>query len=124
LATDNVFCGMGSGLLQEVNRDTLYFGYKANAARIDGTWRDIFKKPKANAMKHSKAGRLALQYIDGDYRTVPRDSISPEQNVLQPVFRNGKILQLWDFTDLIERSEQPTPAYYYTDVAHDLSAAS
>lgn len=124
LAADNVLCGMGSGLLQEVNRDTLHFGYKANAARINGTWRDISKRPKANAIKHSKAGRLALQYVDGDYRTVPRDSIPPEENVLQPVFRDGKILSVWDFTDLIERSERPTPAYYYEDLPEDLQAAS
>lgn len=124
LATDNVLCGMGSGLLQEVNRDTLFFGYKANAARINGSWRDIAKQPKGSAFKHSKAGRLALQYADGDYRTVPRDSIPPEENVLKPVFRNGKLLHVWDFTELIERSERPTPAYYYTGVADDLRAAS
>lgn len=124
LAADNVLCGMGSGLLQEVNRDTQYFGYKANAAQINGTWHDISKRPKGSAIKHSKAGRLALEYVDGDYRTVARDSIPAEKNVLRPVFRDGRILTVWDFTELIERSERPTPAYYYEDLADDLQAAS
>jgi nicotinamide phosphoribosyltransferase len=60
-------------------------------------------------MKHSKAGRLALQYVDGDYRTVRRESIPPEENLLRPVFRNGKLLRKWDFTELIARSERKFP---------------
>ena len=64
-------------------------------------------------MKHSKAGRLALQFVDGDYRTVPRDSIPAEENVLVPVFRNGKLLRMYDFAELKTRSERPTPDYYY-----------
>ena len=57
-------------------------GMKANAAYVNGEWRNISKAPTGDSMKHSKAGRLALQYVDGDYRTVPRDSIPAEENVL------------------------------------------
>ncbi|MED5804009.1 nicotinate phosphoribosyltransferase [Gordonia sp. Z-3] len=124
LAADNVLCGMGGGLVQGVTRDTMYFGYKANAVCIDGEWRNIAKKPKANSIKHSKAGRLALQYVDGDYRTVQKDSIPAEDNVMVPVFRNGRILRMWDFGELIARSERPTPAYYFNGVSQKLSAAS
>jgi nicotinamide phosphoribosyltransferase len=113
LAADNVVCGMGGGLLQLVNRDTMHFGFKANAVFSDGAWRAVAKSPSGDAVKKSKPGRLALQYADGDYRTVPRDSIPSDQNVLQPVFRNGKILRLWSFDELIERSERPTPEYYF-----------
>ena len=88
LSADNLFCGMGGGLLQRVNRDTLNFGQKASAVCINGKWKDISKAPTGDPMKHSKAGRLALQYVDGDYRTVRRESIPPEENLLQPVFRN------------------------------------
>jgi nicotinamide phosphoribosyltransferase len=35
-----------------------------------------------------------------------RDSIPPEENLLKPVFRDGKILRLQDFRELIERSER------------------
>jgi nicotinamide phosphoribosyltransferase len=110
---DNVLSGMGGGLLQRVNRDTLNFGMKGNAICVNGTWTDIQKLPKEDAMKQSKAGRLALQFTGDDYRTVPRDSISPEENVLVPVFRDGKLLKMWDFDELKARSERPTPAYYY-----------
>jgi nicotinamide phosphoribosyltransferase len=115
LAADNIFLGMGGNLLQQCNRDTLNFGQKANAARINGTWIDVCKTPTGDAMKRSKPGRLALQYVDGDYRTVPRDSIPVEENVLVPVFRNGKLLRTWDFTEVIERSERDTPEHYYAD---------
>lgn len=113
LAADNLICGMGGGLLQRVNRDTLNFGMKASAVRINGTWKEIQKVPKGDAMKRSKAGRLALQFVDGDYKTVSRDSIPAEQNVLVPVFRNGKMLRMYDFAELKARSERPTPDYYY-----------
>jgi nicotinamide phosphoribosyltransferase len=113
LAADNVLCGMGGGLLQQVNRDTLNFGFKANAVKINGEWVGVQKMPTGSQMKRSKAGRLALRYADGDYQTVPRDSIPAEENVLIPVFRDGKILKKWDFSELVERSERPTPEYYY-----------
>lgn len=116
LAADNAVFGMGGGLLQHCNRDTLNFGQKANAARINGQWVDIFKKPSGASFKASKRGRLALQYKDGVYKTVPRDSIPPEENILQPVFRNGKLLKKWDFSELIERSERPVPESYYAEL--------
>ncbi|MFN8218011.1 MAG: nicotinate phosphoribosyltransferase [Solirubrobacterales bacterium] len=116
LAADNVLCGMGGGLLQQINRDTLNFGQKANAACINGEWIDVKKTPTGDTMKHSKAGRLALRYVDGDYETVPRDSIPEDENVMVPVFRNGKLLKRWDFTDLIANSEREVPEYYYQDV--------
>jgi nicotinamide phosphoribosyltransferase len=115
LAPDNLICGMGGGLLQRVNRDTLNFGYKANAVRINGNWIDIQKNPTGDAMKRSKAGRLALQYAEGEYKTVRRDSIPAEENILTPVFRDGKFLKAWDFAELIERSEQNTPSHYYKE---------
>jgi nicotinamide phosphoribosyltransferase len=52
-AIDNITFGMGGGLLQQVNRDTLRFAMKANAMRdADGLWRDVAKAPA----KASKAG--------------------------------------------------------------------
>jgi nicotinamide phosphoribosyltransferase len=114
-ATDNAVYGMGGGLLQHCNRDTMEFGMKANAAKVNGQWRDISKAPTGDSMKHSKAGRLALQHVDGDYRTVRRDSIAEEENQLVPVFRNGRLLKKWDFSELIERSDREVPEYYYAD---------
>lgn len=123
LAADNAVFGMGGGLLQHCNRDTMEFGMKANAVCVNGEWRPISKQPTGDSMKHSKAGRLALQYLDGDYRTVLRDSISPEENQLVPVFRNGHLLKKWDFSELIERSEREVPEYYYEEALREMRDA-
>ena len=123
LAADNAIFGMGGGLLQHVNRDTMNFGQKANAVRVNGEWIDIYKQPTGDSMKVSKAGRLALKYENGTYETVPRDSIPPEENVLVPVFRDGKLLKKWDFTELIERSEREVPESYYMDVVAPMREA-
>lgn len=123
LAADNALFGMGGGLLQHCNRDTMNFGQKANAAQINGKWIDIAKSPTGAGFKVSKPGRLALTMVDGEYRTVPRDSIPAHENLLVPVFRNGQLLKKWDFTELIERSERPVPEHYYSDLIAPMLAA-
>ena len=112
LAADNAVFGMGGGLLQHCNRDTMNFAQKTSAVRIKGRWVDVFKQPSGAAFKASKRGRLGLQFADGDFRTVARDAIPPGENLLQPVFRDGKLLKLWNFAELIERSERPVPESY------------
>ncbi len=115
LAADNAVFGMGGGLLQHWNRDTMNFGQKANAAYVNGEWRDISKNPTGDSMKLSKGGRLALKYENGTYVTVPKGSIPESENVLQPVFRNGKLLKKWDFTELIANADKEVPESYYID---------
>jgi len=119
---ENAVYGMGGGLLQHHNRDTMNFGQKASAVRVNGEWREIYKAPTGSAMKTSKKGRLALRAINGTFETVPRDSIPPEENQLVPVFRNGKLLKKWDFTELIERSERKYPEWFYADLIAELRA--
>jgi nicotinamide phosphoribosyltransferase len=53
---------------------------------------------------------------------VARDSIAPEENLLIPVYRNGKLLKKWDFAELIERSEQPCPEAFYAEAVEALRA--
>ncbi|WP_253250135.1 nicotinate phosphoribosyltransferase [Rhodococcus sp. BUPNP1] len=122
MAAENAIFGMGGGLLQHFNRDTLNFGQKCNAVRVNGEWRDVAKQPTGASFKVSKAGRLALVKRDGEYRTVRRDSVSPEENLLQPVYRNGKLLKKWDFSELIERSEAEVPEEYYYPVIEQMRA--
>src|SRR5262245_33943801 len=71
---------------------------------------------------HEAPRVVALQNVDGDYRTVRRESIPPEENLLQPVFRNGKLLRKWDFTELIARSEREVTEYYYAACIAPMSA--
>ncbi len=123
MSAENAIFGMGGGLLQHHNRDTMNFGQKASAVCINGVWKDIFKSPTGAQFKVSKKGRLALKLENGHYTTVPRDSIPPEENQLVPVFRNGKLLKKWDFSELIARSEREYPESCYLDVVAPLREA-
>jgi nicotinamide phosphoribosyltransferase len=53
---DNVAFGMGAGLLQHVNRDTLRFAMKASAICGPHGWYGIQKTPKSDPSKSSKRG--------------------------------------------------------------------
>lgn len=91
-STENVAFGMGGGLLQKVNRDTLRFAMKASAMQINGAWRDVYKQPITDSGKNSKRGRLAVIQDAGVIKTIREDALSWESNLLRPVFRNGELL--------------------------------
>lgn len=90
----NLVFGMGAGLLQKVNRDTLRFAFKCSAMKRDGVWHDIMKDP-LDKSKRSKAGRMRLVCENGIYDT--RALGEDEPNILLPTFENGVILNqdLW-----------------------------
>lgn len=44
-SADNISFGMGGGLLQQINRDTLGFAMKCSALKVSGYWRDVYKDP-------------------------------------------------------------------------------
>jgi nicotinamide phosphoribosyltransferase len=92
ISAENVAFGMGGALLQGVTRDTLGFAMKASAIRINGMWHDIWKSPKGDPDKISKRGRLALMRSEDGIRTVPIRDCAVEENLLRPVFRDGRIL--------------------------------
>lgn len=91
-STENITFGMGGGLLQQVNRDTLNFAMKTSAARIDGEWRDVYKDPITSVNKRSKKGRLALVRHQGSYITLREDELGEYKNLLRDVFINGELL--------------------------------
>ena len=116
LSAENVFLGMGGGLLQYINRDTFSFTQKASAVKIDGEWKDIYKEPKTDSAKKSKRGRLALVKRDGQYQTVQQEEAKEGENLLRKVYRNGKLLVNHNWEDIIARSEQPVPREYFEPV--------
>ena len=72
-SADNIAFGMGGGLLQQLDRDTLKFAMKCSAVGVrewihdaDGllenkvVWRDVFKDPATDPGKASKKGRVTL----------------------------------------------------------------
>ncbi len=92
-AANNIVFGMGGGLLQKVNRDTLKFAMKASAIDVDGEWRDVYKDPVTDPGKTSKKGRQALVKRNGQYETVREDSLEREdENLLVTVYQNGELL--------------------------------
>lgn len=92
LSAENVAFGMGGELLQKVHRDTQKFAMKASAVCINGQWRDVYKDPITDSVKRSKKGRLALIKENGEFKTVARDAVSPSENLLVPVYRDGQLI--------------------------------
>lgn len=94
-STENIACGMGGGLLQNMTRDTQRFAMKASAIRNDGTWFDVFKEPKSDLTKTSKRGRLALVKDNGVYKTVRIEELGNRTNLLRKVWTAGE-WHVWD----------------------------
>lgn len=102
-SADNIAFGSGGGLLQKLNRDTQRFAFKCSSIVVNGEERDVFKRPITGRDKLSKAGRLKLIERDGRQLTVAaRDR---GEDLLQPVFRNGKILQRWSLAEIRQRAD-------------------
>lgn len=96
-SADNIAFGMGGGLLQAWNRDTLKYAMKASAIRInEGEWKGFSKDPVTDHSKRSKEGRLGLVYECGiggcGHRTLPEDIANQKGNLLRTVFKNGELL--------------------------------
>lgn len=105
-AIDNIAFGMGGGLLQQVNRDTLRFAMKANAMKDEaGQWRDVAKRPATDPTKGSKAGRQAVVLQEGLLVATRLDVLGTAQDHLVPVWRNGKMLVRHSFDDIRARSD-------------------
>jgi len=68
----NVAFGMGGGLLQKVNRDTMSFATKLCYEEINGLPRNIMKDPISDPDKRSLAGELAVKLVDEQGRSPPK----------------------------------------------------
>ena len=107
-SADNLSFGMGGALLQQLNRDTQKFAFKCSAAKIEGSWRPVFKDPITDPGKNSKHGRLALLTTKpGEFHTVEdiyKDE-SPVEDQLVIVFENGEIKASYDLNAIRKRAE-------------------
>lgn len=107
-SAENVLFGQGGALLQQLDRDTCRWAYKASAALIDGAWIDVFKDPITDAGKRSKRGRLMLYRTpEGEFKTSTIDNKLGEE-MLTPVFLNGKILRTTTLAEVRELRHQTT----------------
>lgn len=105
-SADNIAFGMGGGLLQQVNRDTMKFAMKASAIQINGMWEDVYKAPVTDAGKVSKKGRLALRKSDGKYETVRVEDCHISKNALERVFLDGSLLRNQSFAEIRKLAAQ------------------
>lgn len=102
-SASNIVFGMGGGLLQKLNRDTMRFAFKASAIKIDGEWHDVYKDPvtaqaDSGMFKGSKRGKLKLIKTNKGYETVQFDQIDLDE--LQLVFENGKIVNEYNWDEV------------------------
>lgn len=113
---ENIAFGMGGGLLQAVNRDTLKYAMKASAIRIaNGEWTGFSKDPITDHGKKSKEGRLGLIFECGvgscGFRTVPEDVANKKENLLSVIYRNGETFFTGNFEDVRKRAELKVSDY-------------
>lgn len=104
LAVENAAFGMGAGLLQKLDRDTMKWAMKASELRIDGQRREVFKDPVTDPGKRSKAGRWAV--VDGEQgpQGLRLEQLGERRNLLRPVFRNGELLVDESFAQIRARA--------------------
>jgi len=103
-ASCNVVLGIGSFTYQHVTRDTFGFAIKATAGRFGGEWKPLYKAPKTDSGVKNSAKGLVLVKKDSNGELVAEENVSYErfnsdENLLVPVYENGKILK----TDTFER---------------------
>ncbi len=118
----NIAFGMGGGLLQKNNRDTLKFAMKACAKHRDGVWEDVYKDPTiydattwepiSSSFKKSMAGRLELVYNGKDYKTVRVEEVSAMMSagykpMLETVYDSGVLVRDMTFAEVRENARLP-----------------
>lgn len=101
-SADNVAFGMGGGLLQQLNRDTLRFAMKCSAVLVDGVWRDVYKDPITDQGKRSKKGRLSLvKTATGTIQSKRIEEIQAnDTELLHTVFENGELYHTQSFAQV------------------------
>lgn len=93
ISIENIVFGMGGGLLQHVNRETLKVAQKGSAIKKEDSWIDIYKDPITDSGKVSKKGRVTTILRKGQYMAVRLDQMQEgDVNLLIPVWRNGDLL--------------------------------
>jgi nicotinamide phosphoribosyltransferase len=106
-AAENVACfGMGGGLLQKINRDTMRFAFKSSAQKRGSQWFDVFKNPKDES-KASKKGKLKLVRVEGAHGKAFTTVKESDEGVdaLVTVFENGNLVKEYTFEEVRNNAE-------------------
>ena len=87
-STENLVLGMGGGLLQKVNRDTLKFAMKTSAIELEGgEIRPVFKQPVTDSSKVSKKG---IQCVKGG-KVYYLNGFLPEDDTFDNIRERAKV---------------------------------
>lgn len=105
-SAENVAFGMGGGLLQKLNRDTMSFATKlSHITYQDGTKRDLMKTPATDSGKFSLPGELQVNYCNGAPTVYPVpakwEEGRLEDNQLRTVYDKRPIGYIWDDFDTV-----------------------
>lgn len=106
-SASNIAFGMGGGLLQHCDRDTLKFAMKANEVTVNGEKRDVYKAPIHDTSKSSKRGRQAVVFDNNDrqYHAIREDELGHSlRNELELVYKNGQFFRDENFADIRARA--------------------
>ncbi|KAJ1653552.1 hypothetical protein IWQ61_006346 [Dispira simplex] len=99
-SAQNVAFGMGGGLLQRVNRDTMNFANKLSCVVYrNGEHRDVMKYPKTDASKLSLPGELEVCNSQANLPMVyPRPSTTEQRGTpqFQVIYDHGPVSGVWD----------------------------
>lgn len=106
-ASINAVFGIGSYTYQFVTRDTYGFALKTTASVIDGVEKQIFKNPKTDdgTKKSQKGVVYVYKTIGGEVKWSDGHSLDDRfsDNLLQPIFKDGKLLVNEKFSDIRAR---------------------
>jgi len=111
-SAQNVAFGMGGGLLQKVNRDTMSFATKLSFIEYaDGTKRDVMKLPKTDSGKVSLPGILRVKKdpktgLPVVYPREPNDESYTADDLLRPVYNHKPLNNVWDDFDTVRKRVQ------------------
>lgn len=103
-SADNIAFGMGGGLLQQCDRDTLKFAMKCSSIGVKASafgkieWIDVFKDPITDQGKASKKGRVTLfKNQAGEYFTGVEDWMVDE---METYFEDGEVVFTQTFEEV------------------------
>lgn len=105
-SADNIAFGMGGGLLQKCDRDTMKFAMKCSAIEADGKFIPVYKEPITDPGKRSKRGFLDLVKENGEYKTIEKDTSEPlENSELITIYENGELLVTQTLDEIRNRAQ-------------------
>lgn len=109
-SVENVAFGMGAGLLQKINRDTMSFATKLSYIKLvhDGghtTEKQVMKRPATDEGKFSLPGEMQVVFHEnGVPKVYPKESGAMGTNMLEVVYDKKPVNNHWPTFDEIKKS--------------------